>query len=98
MHLMKPELRKFNRKVSCLRKCTIECFHSATKAFQSFYLHSCENGGSCVDDQFSYHCNCTDGYRGRYCEGRYDGLHQSFTTISQTKSYLFVCDLAYKFC
>ena len=74
MHLMKPELRKFDRKVSCLRKCTIECFHSATKAFQSFYLHSCENGGSCVDDQFSYHCNCTDGYRGRYCEGSYDGF------------------------
>ncbi|XP_077983782.1 protocadherin Fat 4-like [Glandiceps talaboti] len=28
----------------------------------------CQNGGTCVDDWWTYHCECLDGFMGHYCE------------------------------
>ena len=30
--------------------------------------HACLNGGSCVDQINKYACQCTEYYRGLYCE------------------------------
>lgn len=32
-------------------------------------VNSCQNGGSCVQDLDTIHCLCSDGFRGRLCEG-----------------------------
>ena len=32
--------------------------------------HQCVNGGTCVDGDFSYSCDCPDNYSGDFCTGK----------------------------
>lgn len=35
---------------------------------QNCSANPCKNGGTCVSESESYHCDCSPGFKGRHCE------------------------------
>uniref|UniRef100_A0A8C3GJT9 Sushi, nidogen and EGF like domains 1 n=1 Tax=Cairina moschata TaxID=8855 RepID=A0A8C3GJT9_CAIMO len=48
----------------------------------------CKNGGTCVSESESYHCDCSPGFKGRHCELACKKVPHSCTRLySETKSF-----------
>uniref|UniRef100_A0A803TKE2 Sushi, nidogen and EGF like domains 1 n=1 Tax=Anolis carolinensis TaxID=28377 RepID=A0A803TKE2_ANOCA len=64
-------------------------------------VNYCKNGGTCVADSDTYHCDCNPGFKGRQCELTCKKVPQSCTRLySESKSFPVweggVCHYLYK--
>ncbi|NWZ32523.1 SNED1 protein, partial [Asarcornis scutulata] len=55
---------------------------------QNCSANPCKNGGTCVSESESYHCDCSPGFKGRHCELACKKVPHSCTRLySETKSF-----------
>uniref|UniRef100_A0A803TD91 Sushi, nidogen and EGF like domains 1 n=1 Tax=Anolis carolinensis TaxID=28377 RepID=A0A803TD91_ANOCA len=55
---------------------------------QNCSVNYCKNGGTCVADSDTYHCDCNPGFKGRQCELTCKKVPQSCTRLySESKSF-----------
>uniref|UniRef100_A0A8C9EMJ4 Sushi, nidogen and EGF like domains 1 n=1 Tax=Pavo cristatus TaxID=9049 RepID=A0A8C9EMJ4_PAVCR len=55
---------------------------------QNCSTNPCKNGGTCVRESESYHCDCSPGFKGRHCELACKKVPHSCTRLySETKSF-----------